>query len=244
MSLIVIIISITSPSLSSASSPASSPSSSLALRMIFGTWRSYFISWQIFENKLWCPVSKKIRRYFHFLLSLAYPIDRPDWALFSVVILFCCWRKLKFGPLFCPATSPRFWSFLRGGEPPPPHSAGRGGEPPLPRGAGRPSLPNTTSQPIAELLFSTSYILLLNYKQISNHLKSARINFSSSTLCRHTGGRLTGRRLLIDGLRLQVDLHFCTFALLHCGHTHTNTLSKWSWTHSRTRVYTAALVSL
>ena len=96
--------------------------------MIFGTWRSYFISWQIFENKLWCPVSKKIRRYFHFLLSLAYPIDRPDWALFSVVILFCCWRKLKFGPLFCPATSPRFWSF---------YGAGRGGEPPLPRSAGR-----------------------------------------------------------------------------------------------------------
>ena len=54
-------------------------------------------------------------RYFHFLLSLAYPIDRPDWALFSVVILFCYWRKLKFGPLFCPATSPRFSSFLRCG---------------------------------------------------------------------------------------------------------------------------------
>ena len=56
--------------------------------MIFWTWRSYFICWQIFENKVWCPVSKKRRRYFHFLLSLAYPIDRLDWALFSVVILF------------------------------------------------------------------------------------------------------------------------------------------------------------
>ena len=56
--------------------------------MIFWTWRSYFICWQIFENKVWCPVSKKRRKYFHFLLSLAYPIDRLDWALFSVVILF------------------------------------------------------------------------------------------------------------------------------------------------------------
>ena len=56
--------------------------------MIFWTWRSYFIRWQIFENKVWCPVSKKRTKYFHFLLSLAYPIDRLDWALFSVVILF------------------------------------------------------------------------------------------------------------------------------------------------------------
>ena len=36
----------------SASSPASSPSSSIALRMIIETWRSYFISQQIFENKV------------------------------------------------------------------------------------------------------------------------------------------------------------------------------------------------
>ena len=46
--------------------------------MIFGTWRSYFIRWQTFENKVWCP----------FLLFLAYSIDRLNWALFSVVILF------------------------------------------------------------------------------------------------------------------------------------------------------------
>ena len=118
--------------------------------------------------------------------------------------------------------------------------AGRSGEPPPPRGAGRPSLPNSTSQPIAELLFSTSYILLLNYKQISNHLKSARINFSSSTLCRHTGGRLTGRRLLIDGLRLQVDLHFCTFALLHFCTVDTLTLihSPSGAEHTHAREYT------
>ena len=48
----------------------------------------------MFKNKVWCPVSRKIRRYFHFLLSLAYPIDRLDWALFSVVILFRHWFPL------------------------------------------------------------------------------------------------------------------------------------------------------
>ena len=30
--------------------------------MIFWTWRSYFIRWQIFENKVWCPVSKKRKK--------------------------------------------------------------------------------------------------------------------------------------------------------------------------------------
>ena len=88
--------------------------------MIFWTWRSYFIRWQIFENKVWCPVSKKRTKYFHFLLSLANPIDRLDWALFIVVILFhhigfLYWRNLRFGSLLCPATSPRFWSFFRDG---------------------------------------------------------------------------------------------------------------------------------
>ena len=92
------------------------------------------ISWQIFENKVWCPVSKKRRRYFHFLLSPAYPIDRLDRALFSVVILFhhigfLYWRNLKFGPLFCLQLPRGFDHFSRrGGEPPPPHSAGRGRE--------------------------------------------------------------------------------------------------------------------
>ena len=62
------------------------------------------------------------------LLSLAYPIGRLDWAVFSGVILFhhiglLYWRNLSFGPLFRPATSPQFWSFLRDG-------AGRGGTPP------------------------------------------------------------------------------------------------------------------
>ena len=31
------------------------------------------------------------------------------------IISFLYWRKLRFGPLFCPATSLWFWSFLRGG---------------------------------------------------------------------------------------------------------------------------------
>ena len=124
-----------SPSLSSASSPASSPSSSLALRMIFGTWRSYFISWQIFENKLWCPVSKKIRRYFHFLLSLAYPIDRLDWALFSVVILFHHWfpllEKVDIGAFILPRNFPVVLIIFtgRGTSPSPQCGAGRGVHP-------------------------------------------------------------------------------------------------------------------
>ena len=62
--------------------------------MISWTWRSYFKCWQIFENKVWCPVSKKRRRFFHFLLSLSYPTDRLDWALFSVEILFHHWFPL------------------------------------------------------------------------------------------------------------------------------------------------------
>ena len=112
--------------------------------MIFGTWRSYFISWQIFENKVWCPVSKKRRRYFHFLLSLAYPIDRLDWALFSVVILFHHFfpllEKVEIRVFILPRNFPAVLIIFtgRGGEPPPPHSAGRGGEPPLPRGEGSP----------------------------------------------------------------------------------------------------------
>ena len=44
-------------------------------RMIFRTWRSFFICWQIFENKLWFSVSKKTRSYFHFLISLPCGFD-------------------------------------------------------------------------------------------------------------------------------------------------------------------------
>ena len=30
--------------------------------MIFWTWGSYFICWQIFENNVWCPVRKKKKK--------------------------------------------------------------------------------------------------------------------------------------------------------------------------------------
>ena len=99
--------------------------------MIFWTWRSYFIRWQIFENKVWCPVSKKRTKYFHFLLSLAYPIDRLDWALFSVVILFHHWfpllEKVEIWAFILPRNFPAVLSIFtgRGGEPHPPHSVGR-----------------------------------------------------------------------------------------------------------------------
>ena len=117
------------------------------------------------ENKVWC----KKRRYFHFLLSLAYPIDRLDWALFSVVILFHHWFPLlekidnrAFSlPHNFPAVLIIFAERGRAGNPPSPqcgarsppsapHSVGRGGEPPLRLparrvpwrgGAGWPSLP-------------------------------------------------------------------------------------------------------
>ena len=121
--------------------------------MIFGTWRSYFISWQIFENKVWCPVSKKIRRYFHFLLSLAYPIDRLDWALFSVVILFHHFfpllEKVEIRVFILPRNFPAVLIIFTGrggaGNPPLPTARGGAGNPPfpagrVPRGAGRPSL--------------------------------------------------------------------------------------------------------
>ena len=117
--------------------------------MIFWTWRSYFICWQIFENKVWCPVSKKRRRrYFHFLLSLAYPIDKLDWALFSVVILFHhlfpLLEKIEIRAFILPRNFPAVLIIFRGrggaGNPPLPTARGGCGEPPLPRGTGRPSL--------------------------------------------------------------------------------------------------------
>ena len=54
------------------------------------------------------------------------------------IISFLFWRKFRYRPLFCPATSPRFWSILRGGSgrgtpPSPQFGAGRGA-PPSPRG--------------------------------------------------------------------------------------------------------------
>ena len=112
--------------------------------MIFGTWRSYFISWQIFENKVWCPVSKKIRRYFHFLLSLAYPIDRLDWSLFSAVIVFYHWfpllDKIEIRAYILPRNFPAvliiFTGRGRAGNPPFPTVRDGAGNPPLPAGRG------------------------------------------------------------------------------------------------------------
>ena len=101
--------------------------------MIFWTWRSYFIRWQIFENKVWCPVSKKRTKYFHFLLSRAYPIDRLDWALFSVAILFHhlfpLLEKVEIRVFILPCNFPAVLSFLRAGAGNPPFPAGRGVHP-------------------------------------------------------------------------------------------------------------------
>ena len=121
--------------------------------MIFWTWRSYFIRWQIFENKVWCPVSKKRTKYFHFLLSLAYPIDRLDWALFSVVILFHHFfpllEKVAIQVFILPRNFPAVLIIFTGrggaGNPPLPTARGGAGNPPfpagrVPRGTGRPSL--------------------------------------------------------------------------------------------------------
>ena len=121
--------------------------------MIFWTWRSYFIRWQIFENKVWCPVSKKRTKYFHFLLSLAYPIDRLDWALFSVVILFHHFfpllEKVEIRVFILPRNFPAVLIIFTGrggaGNPPLPTARGGAGNPPfpagrVPRGTGRPSL--------------------------------------------------------------------------------------------------------
>ena len=107
--------------------------------MIFWTWRSYFIRWQIFENKVWCPVSKKRTKYFHFLLSLAYPIDRLDWALFSVVILFHHFfpllEKVEIRVFILPRNFPAVLIIFTGrGTPPSPQRGAGRGTPPSPRG--------------------------------------------------------------------------------------------------------------
>ena len=119
--------------------------------MIFGTWMSYFISWQIFENKVWCPFSKKRRRYFHFLLSLAYPIDRLDWALFSVVILFHhlfpLLEKVEIQAFILPRNFPAVLIIITG--------RGGAGNPPFPAGWGvhpccGDTIPKSKSLPIQD----------------------------------------------------------------------------------------------
>ena len=77
------------------------------------------------------------------MISLAYPIDRLDWASSSVVIFFHHWfpqmEKIEYRAFILPGNFPVVL-IIFAGEPPLPHSAGRGREPPPPRGAGRPSL--------------------------------------------------------------------------------------------------------
>ena len=74
------------------------------------------------------------------MVSHARPIDRLDYAVFSTVLQYCSffgflyWINLRIGPLFCPSASPRFWSFLRGGESPLSTVRGGAGNPPSPRG--------------------------------------------------------------------------------------------------------------
>ena len=75
------------------------------------------------------------------IVSLAYPIDRLDWALFSVVILFHHWfprlQKVEIRAFILPRNFPAVLIIFmgRGGAGNPPYPAGR-----VPRGAGRPSL--------------------------------------------------------------------------------------------------------
>ena len=119
----------------SQSSPASLPSSSIALRMIFGTWRSYFISWQIFENKVWWPVSKKRKGQLHFLLSLAHPIDRIG----QMGIVQCCnivplLEKVDIWAFILPRNFPAVLNIFKGW--------GGAGNPTLPTVRGGASIPD------------------------------------------------------------------------------------------------------
>ena len=157
--------------------------------MIFWTGRSYFICWQIFENKVWCPVSKKRTKYFHFLLSLAYPIDRLDWALFSVVILFHhlfpLLEKVEIRVFILPRNFPAVLIIFTGrggaGNPPLPTARGGAGNPPfpagrVPRGTGRPSLPNIKNQ---RNRYKNVKILYIRRKEVSK-ATTGPISFAES----------------------------------------------------------------
>ena len=75
------------------------------------------------------------------MVSLAYPIDRLDWALFSVAILFHhlfpLLEKIEIQAFILPRNFPVVLIIFpgRGGAGNPPFPAGR-----VPRGTGRPSL--------------------------------------------------------------------------------------------------------
>ena len=88
-------------------------------------------------------LAKKEKRYFHFLLSLAYLIDRMDWTLFNVVILFHhlfpLLKKVEIRAFILPRNFPAVLIIFTG--------RGAAGNPPFPverfpRGAGRPSVEN------------------------------------------------------------------------------------------------------
>ena len=74
---------------------------------------------------------------FYFLLHILLTgwIGHCSVLYYCSIICFLYWRKLRFGPLFCPTTSPRFLSFLRRG-------AGRGTPPSPQRGTGRGTSPS------------------------------------------------------------------------------------------------------
>ena len=86
------------------------------------------------------------------MVCLAYHIDRPDCALFSVVILFHhlfpLVEKVEIQAFILPCDFPAVLIIF----------TGRGGEPPLPRGAGRPSLIQTPWTPL-----QLRYILKWSY---------------------------------------------------------------------------------
>ena len=77
-----------------------------------------------------------------YLLSLAYPIDRLDWALFSVVILFHHFfpllEKVEIRVFILPRNFPAVLIIFTGrggaGNPPLPTARGGRGTPPSPRG--------------------------------------------------------------------------------------------------------------
>ena len=107
--------------------------------MIIGTWRSYFIGWQIFENKIWCPACKKEEGTFTFTFScISY------WQA-ELGIVQCCnivpslvsiiGKVWESGLYFAPQPPCGLDHFFGVG-PPPLLSAGRGGKPPLPAGQG------------------------------------------------------------------------------------------------------------
>ena len=118
--------------------------------MIFGTWKSYFISWKFSGTKFDALLAKKEEGTFT-LLSLAYPIDRLDWALFSVEILFHHWfpllEKVEIQAFILPRKIPAVLIIFTGrvgaGNPPFPTVRGGAGTPPSPRG--RTSIPGILS---------------------------------------------------------------------------------------------------